>query len=68
MAKLKGRTSQIIMMLEKDGKVRVVSPKATSSIQHHIAIAFRNIKNDFNYREKNSRALVKELELKTLLK
>lgn len=63
MAVLKSRAGQLITQLKSNGKVTTLSPEQTSSIDHGLAISLREIKNDFELKEKNSRAHVAMVEL-----
>lgn len=63
MAKLISRASQVIGKMQDQGKVKTLTFKQSASIDHKLAIGLKKIKNDFEVKEKNSRAYVAKIEL-----
>jgi len=63
MAKLISMASIIIDEMKRDGKVNPISFQQSASIDHELATGLKRIKNDFEVKEKNSRAFVSKIEL-----
>ena len=68
MAKLESRASRVIGKMQSDGKVKTLTFKQTASIDHKLASSLKQIKNEFEVKEKNSRAYVAKIELSSLNK
>jgi hypothetical protein len=66
MAKLRSLASEVIEKMNKEGKVKTLSFHETASIDHRLATGLRKVKNQFEVKEKNSRAFVSKIELSSL--
>lgn len=63
MEKLTDRTSQVIENMKREGRMVVLSAEDSSSIDHALAKEIFKIKQDFEQKERNSRAFVAKVEL-----
>ena len=66
MAKLKTLASSVIEKMEKEGKVQNLTFHETAVIDIEFAEALTKVKNEFEVKEKNSRAFVSRIELSSL--
>lgn len=65
MTVLEWRAQQVIKRLTEEWKVVTLSREATARIDHQLAIALNSIKEDFNKKEKTSRAYIAKIESTT---
>lgn len=63
MAKLRSLASIVIDQMNKEGKVQTLSFQQTASIDHELANGLKKVKNEFEVKEKNSRAYVSQIEM-----
>lgn len=66
MAKLVSRVSQTLGHLSTQGRVRSLSYEETSTIDRALAAKMKDIKSDYELKEKKSRAYIANLELTSL--
>lgn len=62
---VKSRVEKVIDEMSAEGKVQNLSKKATFEIDQKIGEAVHKARKEFELKEKNSRAYIAEIELKT---
>ena len=59
---LESRAQKIIKQMQAEGKVTTLSREASAKIDHELAMAFAPIKQEFEQKERASRAYIADLE------
>ena len=63
MAKLTSRATVVIDQMKEDNKVTTLNFEQSAHIDHKLATGLREVKTQFEIKEKNSRAYVAQVEL-----